>query len=795
MRPTRLELSGFTSFRVPTVVDFEGADYFALVGPTGSGKSTIIDAICFALYGSVPRYDRQGLVHPVITAGQLEARVRLDFSIDDVAFTATRVVRRLGKGASTKEARLERGDEVIAGTADEVSEQVGSLLGLTFEHFTKCVVLPQGEFAKFLHDKPKDRQDLLVKLLNLGLYEKMRQLANLKATASRSEVALDEQRLEQDLGFATKEALADARSRAKRLETLRKKAALAAPSIDAFNEEIKKWDAATTDAGRWVERIAGLEVPRDIGALADEIAASLKLVSEAETEVKTRSKAVSSAIEKRKKLPDRAPLMTAIAAHERRKGLMTKVDAQQTSLKRLAVKHQSATSAHDEALLAFSEAEVAQKAAEDQHRAAHLAATLTVGEPCPVCLQSVSDLPHHDPSASITKAKDSVTGSRVLVEKARAHLDAVTADFTESRAVLATLEEQFTDLELELVGHGDKKAIEKTLGQITEADEALEVTRTQEAGARDILQEAQSTLTALREQEAGARDKFESTRDGLVPLSPPAARRKDLATDWEDLISWAAKESDRLAKSQEDARKNAAKATAKRDALVAEIEKSCLDCELEIDDGAILEAVVEAHTDAVREVERITKGIDDAKKLRARLKELQIDHEVAHQLAEHLSAKAGRFENWLVNEALELLVVGATQILEQLSGGQYALAVTELGDFQVTDRHNANEQRSAKTLSGGETFLASLSLALALSDQLADLASEGAARLDAIFLDEGFGTLDSETLDTVAATIEHLAAGGRMVGIVTHVRELAERVPVRFQVKKDARTSSIERVA
>jgi len=140
------------------------------------------------------------------------------------------------------------------------------------------------------------------------------------------------------------------------------------------------------------------------------------------------------------------------------------------------------------------------------------------------------------------------------------------------------------------------------------------------------------------------------------------------------------------------------------------------------------------------------------------------------------------------------LVEGATAILEQLSDGQYALTIDDGGAFQVIDRHNADETRSAKTLSGGETFLASLALALALSDQLADLASEGAASLEAIFLDEGFGTLDPETLDTVAATVENLAEDGRMVGIVTHVRELAERVPVQYRVRKDLRTSTVEQV-
>ena len=133
--------------------------------------------------------------------------------------------------------------------------------------------------------------------------------------------------------------------------------------------------------------------------------------------------------------------------------------------------------------------------------------------------------------------------------------------------------------------------------------------------------------------------------------------------------------------------------------------------------------------------------------------------------------------------------------LADLSGGAYALAVDgRSGGFGVVDHTNASQVRSARTLSGGETFLASLALALALADQVAGLASAGSARLESLFLDEGFGTLDPDTLDVVAAALDELGARGRMVGVVTHVRELAERLPVRFEVRKVGGSATVERV-
>ena len=128
-------------------------------------------------------------------------------------------------------------------------------------------------------------------------------------------------------------------------------------------------------------------------------------------------------------------------------------------------------------------------------------------------------------------------------------------------------------------------------------------------------------------------------------------------------------------------------------------------------------------------------------------------------------------------------------------GGQFSLVIDADGEFAVVDHGNGDELRPVRTLSGGETFQASLALALALADELSGMASGGAAKLDAIFLDEGFGTLDPESLDTVAATIESLGTGGRMVGIVTHVRELAGGCRCRYEVAKGPITSTVERVA
>jgi exonuclease SbcC len=139
---------------------------------------------------------------------------------------------------------------------------------------------------------------------------------------------------------------------------------------------------------------------------------------------------------------------------------------------------------------------------------------------------------------------------------------------------------------------------------------------------------------------------------------------------------------------------------------------------------------------------------------------------------------------------MAVLAESATAHLETLHQ-RFALQV-DGGEFQVIDHWQADQVRSARTLSGGETFVVSLALALALSERLPELRSAAAAALESLFLDEGFGTLDPETLETVINALEGLRSEDRMVGIITHVPELAQRIENRITVVKSPAGSRVE---
>ncbi|MDQ3645465.1 MAG: SMC family ATPase [Actinomycetota bacterium] len=792
MRPLRLELEGFTSFRDPTVIDLEDADYFVLVGPTGSGKSTVIDAMCFALYGSVPRYDDRRLVAPVITQGQLQAKVRFDFSVGDVTYTAVRVVRRQGKGATTKEARLERDGEVLAGNADELTSAIVELLGLTFEHFTKCVVLPQGEFARFLHDKPSERQGMLVELLGLSIYERMGQTARARAAFTKSKIELNQRRLEEDFSFATTGALREAKARAKRLRALKKQVDEAAPELTAIERALEEHAKAIAEVSSALAATAKITLPETVSKLADEVAHSRKLIAEADAGVAHARSVLGAADEHLEKLPDPAPLRDAVAAHAQRAELQQRAREAGEELERATARRAEAAGALKDADKVLATARSELDAAIEEHQAQHLAGSLAVGEPCPVCLQPVAELPAHPQAPGLETARAAVADAEAKLPVARSQAETVSTEVAVAGTRSAALQEQMAGLDKKLEAFPARDDLETQLAAIEHAQRAAKEARAALDGAFERAAGATRSLERLKEQEEVARREFDAQRDGVAALEPPPRKGKDLSEEWAALARWAAVTTGELEERLSEEQRSVRESEQRRAGFISALQQSCSECELEVRGGDVAGATVAALTSATSDVTRIGAGIAAAEALRTELVADQTRFSVANGLAHHLSAKG--FEKWMVNEALARLVRGASEILRELSGAQYSLSIDDDGSFLVTDHHNADEVRSAKTLSGGETFLASLSLALALADHLIDLAAEGAARLEAIFLDEGFGTLDPETLDTVAATIENLAARGRMVGIITHVRELADRVPLQFRVKKAGRSSTIERV-
>jgi exonuclease SbcC len=308
--------------------------------------------------------------------------------------------------------------------------------------------------------------------------------------------------------------------------------------------------------------------------------------------------------------------------------------------------------------------------------------------------------------------------------------------------------------------------------------------------ARTDRAESERALAGLERAESDARARLSAVRDQVVALGAPVLDGAGLLGGWTALAAWATGEARSRDRDITAASGRAAAARAGVSELTGRLNRDLAAAGIVVGAAGAASAVAGALERARAATKRVVERRAQAADLIGRHQAAQGEQQVARLLGDLL--RSDRFPRWLVTAAVDVLVADASANLAALSSGQFDLSYED-GDFYVIDHADADARRSVRTLSGGETFQASLALALALSSQISALAAAGAARLDSIFLDEGFGTLDAETLDVVATTLETLAQGQRMVGVVTHVTALAERVPVRFKVCRDARTSSVMR--
>ena len=369
--------------------------------------------------------------------------------------------------------------------------------------------------------------------------------------------------------------------------------------------------------------------------------------------------------------------------------------------------------------------------------------------------------------------------------RAEANLDQATRRAKERTDAARTLETSLADAP-------SPAEITTLLAKIGEAESDLRAAEGGERAARGRVDAAKEELAGLESRLRVAWRDYRDERDRLAGMKPPPARENDLVGSWGELSRWSESHAAELRDAVAAAASEAEAKDAERRRCGAELREHCRAHDLDIGEGdAPANRCAEALGSARESLHHLRAAAEERKRIAAAAKTARKRAVVAKDLGRHLSATG--FGRWLQNQVLKWLVGGATLKLRELSSGQYSLDMDARNEFLVIDHRNADEPRTAKTLSGGETFLASLALALSLAEQVAGLAARGSARLEALFLDEGFGALDPETLDVVATSIEQLGAD-RMVGLVTHVSELADRIPIQYRVKKVGNCSSVERV-
>lgn len=847
MRPRNLKLKGFTSFRDEQEIDFTDLDLFVLWGPTGSGKSSLLDAITYALFGYVERVGNQ--ISQLISHGQPRLTVILEFAVGNDIYRVARSTTNSGSKALLERKEGDSWESYGEGadSVREVNKIIPRLIGLDYEAFSRSVVLPQGKFAEFLTGDASKRREILTELLGLELFKRMSQRANEIAKNAKVHIETKTGLLEREYSGIDEAGLDAARKNHATALAM----AEAATKLDEKLATIeKRWIGAETsrktlagclgDVQDASETFAGVAADLDehkkaIAETTTELDKAKVAVKDAEGVLANIRKQKAGAEKKSGKLEDLIALRSKAASlDDARKDLddstsslaQAEKDAKaaKVALKQNATALTTAIKAGEKATEDLEIAEAAHAEAHRKEGVGSLIEGLAPGDPCPVCERPLETIPK--------AARKEIDAARKSLEVAKAAaIDAAKAlsKVENDKALLdhkleaandqaARCKKEVTnrkgrlDLLLAEVGHvakGDDPvalidALSKDLRALTdsesEADATLQVAKA-ELGRRE--------LSASKVE--GEVDKLK-TRMKSVPLKSLCARVGEAAPDVDlvELLPGDLPDSpDELATVAMEMSKELSKLADALEGVQAKREKELgsllADANKTLPEGVVVDASnissVVAQTRGTASQLKVDAAVaaQTAKELEQKLAAKadyvkEIDEHKQEQATYNALGRELRSDSivqYLQAEALTALAQAATVHLQNLSSTRYRLAYED-DRFLVIDAWNGDERRNVKTLSGGETFQASLALALALSDQVQYLAVTERNRLDSLFLDEGFGTLDAETLEVVVSAIEQLGGEDRMVGVITHVPELAERF-VRFEVTKSQRGSTLRR--
>jgi exonuclease SbcC len=471
--------------------------------------------------------------------------------------------------------------------------------------------------------------------------------------------------------------------------------------------------------------------------------------------------------------------------------------------------------------------------------AAELAAGLQPGEPCAVCGSTEHPAPAHTDSDAETPlaeqehvaqaAHAKAAGTRATAEQEVARLEAAIAA---AQAVAGDdaadeLVERATQLDAELTAArttadgqaAAEQALTNLAARIAEHEQAQREASQVETAARATHAERTATLAADRTRIEEARGDAPSIAARAEALRADATAAEQEAAARE--AGFPDAQAARAAVLDEDAQAALAQRIEDYDTGLAERRARTQDPELLATTEATapdLPSLEAQATAAVQTDEEATRrhALADQRltalrrltdELATALHELEPIAERERTVKELANLVDGtgasnrlhmRLSAYVLAARLEEVAAAATVRLERMSNGRYQLIHTDERargerraglELRIVDGWTG-QQRPPATLSGGETFLASLALALGLADVVA--AEAGGSRLETLFVDEGFGSLDERTLDEVLDVLDQLREGGRTVGIVSHVAELRQRIPARLRVVKGRSGSRVE---
>ena len=909
MRPLKLTISGFGPYAGTQELDFEllgNSGLYLITGDTGAGKTTLFDAITFALFGEASGSSREpGMLRSKYAKPEDPTGVELTFSHHGGVYTVKRSpeyerAKKNGTGFTKQlpEAQLTYPNGRITTKQREVDKAIGEVIGLTREQFSQVSMIAQGDFRKLLQADTKERQKIFRDIFGTGYYvtlqnrlkeeanELWKQLSN--ASNSRQQyiggIACDADSLllpdvkkAKEGGMLTAEvmdllgkllsedqqtqdslvaALADVEAR---LEIINGQLTQA----EAY-EKAKK--ALAENQCKEIEKTAELEAAKIAAAAAQATLPEQEMLSKQMTEIELLLPSYDELSQKTAELSHKEAELIAVQADEQSAkesslALTEEIAAMQAERKELnsvsaekeklisekqkqieqrkklqsLIADLGTLDAHRKRLVQKQEAYRQAEAESNQKRQAYdalnkafldeqagvLASNLGVGAPCPVCGSTehprLARMSENAPTEEAVKAakeayeiaqeatnvassaantqKGLVSGTE---EKLRQEMETLLAGIDLSDAggvaqdnvsvLTARIDElcrQIAALEAKETRRGELDA------QIPEKERTLADARKKETESKALLAALKASTGELKKQIESLQSKLQFA-DKAKALAHKAALREKLDSLKETQIA-----AENIYKACKEELAAIRSAIAQLNAQLAE------SCEIEVtslkEEKETLLDQKKKITDRKQDVHtRISNNSKAQRDISAKAEEMA-QLEEKHAWVRALSDTANgtlsgkdkiMLETYIQTTYFDRILQRANLRLLKMSGGQYDLkrrrkAESMRGqsglELDIVDHVNGTE-RSVNTLSGGEAFLASLALALGLSDEVQMSAG---IKLDTLFVDEGFGSLDSEALSKAYHTLAGLTEGNRLVGIISHVAELKEKIDKQIIVSKE----------
>ena len=876
MKPIQLVLSAFGPYVERTVIDFSALGeegLFLIAGDTGAGKTTIFDAISFALYGEASggkEKRKSKSFHSDYVSDQTETYVELTFRHRGETWWIRRNLeyqrpakkKKDGMETTTRQAadaqmrNEDTGEEILR--MDDVNRRVRELLGLTQDQFTQTVMIAQGDFLKILTASSDERKKLFRDLFHTNLYVDLQSRLQEKNRACADEQKALEQvilsaegKIDPEAEFAEREILlsycgqiqhtdalcallarlieqekaAQEQARAQKKEAADQIGALIAAVTEGerVNRDFADWEskkarlaALTAGQGEIDAQRAALAAARRAQQLETDEAlmrrtrrdmdAQRAALSEAQAALEQAEKALPEAETRMKEAESRGGEIHALLAQAKQmedclpvlgevERLKAALDTQKRELQRMTEDS--------------SRAQAAYTAAQNSYylsQAGLLARELKAGQPCPVCGSTAHPCPAQITPETVTRqALEQAAKRRETAEKAQS--DAATR-LAANRAALDEREDRLRALKI-----GADETRQRLAARIDAAHQAA-------ADRQREIDAARSAYQALDKRKTAAQSAVDAAQKQLAALEKDlraqteAFEQKRAAHGFEDEASYRlAKRTnadierlDREIRNFDEQKRTLAAQTHELEDKLSGRQKTDL-AALQNRRAAALDRQAKAenaekamvrkltlHESADREIRQANAAIQ---KKRGKWQIIQELYTCCAGIAAGNPRAKLTFEAYVQQYYFRFVVAAANKRLTRLTDGMFTLRVmreaanrvSQSGlDLEVLDR-STGQARDVSTLSGGESFLASLALALGLSDAVQS--QSGQIRMDAMFIDEGFGSLDENALRSSIDVLLELADGKRLIGIISHVQELEERIDKQIVVTKTPNGSTV----